>query len=352
MESALTPAESLALDEAVAYAPGARSAVTFGASDTFSVAVRAAFDAPIVRAFTDTIAPDAAAPDGVERHGLTADLVRDADLVVGLLPKALGELEELAGLVASHGSPAVRVVLAGRDKHMSRGMNDTLARAFDDVTASRGRQKSRALRATGRRSDHGIAPFPRAGRIPDLGFDVIAHGGAFAGARLDIGTRTLLALLDDAIAACGVERDAPVTVLDLGSGTGVLATTIALRLPAARVLASDRSLAAVSSSAATARAAGVGDRVEARQEDAAACIEDASVDLVVLNPPFHDGHTVDEDMATRLFAAAARVLRPGGSLLTVYNSHLPHRGALSRIVGPTTQLHRTPKFTVTRSIAR
>ncbi len=54
--------------------------------------------------------------------------------------------------------------------------------------------------------------------------------------------------------------------------------------------------------------------------------------------------------ATRLFEAAARVLRPGGELFTVYNSSLGYRAELTRLIGTTEQLSRTPKFTVTRSI--
>jgi len=51
-----------------------------------------------------------------------------------------------------------------------------------------------------------------------------------------------------------------------------------------------------------------------------------------------------------LFREAARTLRPGGIMLTVFNSHLQHRRALQRLAGPTEQLGRNPKFTVTRSV--
>ena len=50
-----------------------------------------------------------------------------------------------------------------------------------------------------------------------------------------------------------------------------------------------------------------------------------------------------------MFEAAARVLRPGGELWTVWNSHLAYKPTLERIVGPTRQIARTPKFTVTAS---
>ena len=56
--------------------------------------------------------------------------------------------------------------------------------------------------------------------------------------------------------------------------------------------------------------------------------------------------------ALRLFDDAARVLAPGGELWAVWNSHLGYRAALERIVGPTRQVARNPKFTVTASVRR
>ncbi len=75
------------------------------------------------------------------------------------------------------------------------------------------------------------------------------------------------------------------------------------------VLASDASAAAVASAAATASANGVADRVRVTRDDALSGVEPGSVDLVVCNPPFHQGTTVHAGIADRLFAAAARVLR-------------------------------------------
>jgi len=46
------------------------------------------------------------------------------------------------------------------------------------------------------------------------------------------------------------------------------------------------------------------------------------------------------------------VLRPGGELWCVWNSALRYRSELERIVGPTRQIARDPKFTVTVSTRR
>ena len=85
------------------------------------------------------------------------------------------------------------------------------------------------------------------------------------------------------------------------------------------------------------------------QDDALASLPDASEPLVVLNPPFHMGNTVHAGIALKLIADAGRVLAPGGELWCVWNSHLGYRGQLEKLVGPTRQVARNPKFTVTVS---
>uniref|UniRef100_UPI002028A182 class I SAM-dependent methyltransferase n=1 Tax=Actinotalea sp. C106 TaxID=2908644 RepID=UPI002028A182 len=176
----------------------------------------------------------------------------------------------------------------------------------------------------------------------DLDLTVCAHGGVFAGTRIDIGTRQLLAHLD--AMAPRAER-----AVDLGCGSGVVAALLARSRPDLQVLATDDSAAAVASARATATANGLGDRITVTHDDALAQVEDASVDLVVLNPPFHTGTAVHTGVARRLFDEAARVLRPGGELWAVWNSHLMYRPVLERAVGKTRQLSRDPKFTVTAS---
>jgi 16S rRNA (guanine1207-N2)-methyltransferase len=85
------------------------------------------------------------------------------------------------------------------------------------------------------------------------------------------------------------------------------------------------------------------------RDDALGGRPDASVELILLNPPFHIGASVHAGIALKLFEDAARVLAPGGELWTVWNTHLGYRPALTRIVGPTRQVGRNTKFTVTVS---
>ena len=274
---------------------------------------------------------------------LGAELVHGARVVLAKAPKSLEALRELVQVVAADADPEVTLYVGGRVKHMTLGMNDVLAEGFTAVSATLARQKSRVLVARGARP---VQPsFPVCREHSDLGLTVCAHGAAFAGTKIDRGTRALLGVLPDAV------PDAT-TALDLGCGTGVLAAALARSRPGLAVVAADQSAAACASAAATVAASGRGDRVRVVRDDAAASLPGASIDLVVCNPPFHLGAAVSETLAQRLFTGAARVLRPGGELWCVYNSHLPHREALRRIVGPTRQIARDPTFTITASTRR
>lgn len=276
-----------------------------------------------------------------------ADLLTGARLVLLRLPRSLAALRDIAERVAAYAAPDVVLYAGGRVKHMTPAMNDVLGESFGDVRATLARSKSRLIVARAPRPSSGFTYPVR--RDTDVGLAVCAYGAAFAGASLDVGTRFLLA----ALAGRDPGGEAPVhDAVDLGCGTGLLAAWAARRWPDARVVATDRSTAAVRSAALTARANGVGDRVIAVADDVAGSLAEASADIVLLNPPFHDDAALRTDTAHRMFAAAHRLLRPGGVLWCVWNSHLRYRAALERTVGPTEQVARDPKFTVTRSTRR
>ncbi len=279
---------------------------------------------------------------GHTSHELGAELLGGARLVLLQLPKALAELEEIADAVARWAADDVVLIAGGRVKHMTLTQNEVLGRSFARVQAERAVRKSRLIVASDRRVVPEEPPFPVTVAHP--GFTLAAHGGAFAASRIDIGTRVLLDLVD-AMPAVAV-------AVDLGCGTGALAVAYAQRHPSARLIATDRSAAAVASARATVAANGLDDRIAVTHDDAGSELADASADLVLLNPPFHLGAGIHTGAATRLFEAAARLLRPGGELWTVYNSSLGYRPQITALVGPTEQAHRTPKFTVTRTIRR
>lgn len=268
--------------------------------------------------------------------------VRGARTVLLRLPRSLDALGAIAADVAGT-APAATLIGAGRIKHMSHGMNDVLATRYERVDVSLARQKSRALLASAARAEQPALLDVERRRLDELDLEVVALPGAFAGARLDLGTRALLAALDTAALPGGV-------AVDLGCGTGLLAATLARSRPDVEVIATDTSRIAVGSALATAAANGLADRVTVLRDDNGSTIAAGSVDVVLCNPPFHSDGAVTDLVARRMIRAAGRLLRPGGELWTVFNSHLAHPAELRRSVGPTTVVARDRRFTVTRSV--
>jgi 16S rRNA (guanine1207-N2)-methyltransferase len=347
-------ADRLILDESAAARATLRDGELVIIGDGYGALTLGAVDggARGIRVHQDAVTGERALAANAARLGLGGTfssaelgpaLVAGARVVLLRLPRSLDALRDIAGLIAAHAERGVVVYAGGRLKHMTHAMNDVLGEHFGRLDISRARQKSRVLIA--REPGAGADPAPRCEQHGEL--TVCAYGGAFAGAAIDIGTRFLLAHLPSAVPA-----DASDPAIDFACGTGVVATTLALRHPEIRVYASDLSAAAVASARATVESNGVADRVEVARDDMLTARGDATASFIALNPPFHVGAAVTEDLAPRLFTDAARVLRPGGELWVVWNSGLRYRGALERIVGPTRQIARNAKFTITVSTRR
>lgn len=82
------------------------------------------------------------------------------------------------------------------------------------------------------------------------------------------------------------DREAELSVLDLGTGSGAIAVALASELPKARVTATDASPAALSVAERNALANGVADRVAFVAGDAFVPVAGRRFDLVASNPPY------------------------------------------------------------------
>lgn len=83
------------------------------------------------------------------------------------------------------------------------------------------------------------------------------------------------------------DRAAAVEALDFGTGSGCLAITLAVKCPAARVMALDVSAEALSVAGRNVARHGVGDRVECIEGDGLAAVPaERRFDLIISNPPY------------------------------------------------------------------
>jgi release factor glutamine methyltransferase len=126
-----------------------------------------------------------------------------------------------------------------------------------------------------------------------------------------------------------LDRSAALAIVDIGTGSGAIAIALASHLPAARVIATDISPAALEVAVENATRNHIADRIRFIESDLLeALAPDAPFDAVVSNPPyvaFADGKDLhpqvrDFEPATALFAT--------GNGLDVYRRLIPQAHAV------------------------
>ncbi|PIJ72089.1 16S rRNA (guanine(1207)-N(2))-methyltransferase [Erwinia sp. OLTSP20] len=136
-------------------------------------------------------------------------------------------------------------------------------------------------------------------------------------------------------------------VLDVGCGAGVLPAVLASHSPKVRLWLCDVSAMALSASKATLAANGIEGEVFASN-----VFSDVSgrFDLILSNPPFHDGLKTSLDAAQTLISGAVKHLNSGGELRIVANAFLPYAQLLDETFGQHQVLAQTGRFKVYSAI--
>ncbi|WP_348639326.1 class I SAM-dependent methyltransferase [Aquamicrobium sp. LC103] len=144
--------------------------------------------------------------------------------------------------------------------------------------------------------------------------------GMFSHDRVDAGSRLL---------AGNLPADIKGAVADFGAGWGYLSVRVAER--AAGLSALDLYEAGFTASeAAKANLAVLAPDVPARVfwHDLLSEKVERRYDLVVMNPPFHQGRAAEPSIGERMIQTASAALKPGGRLLLVANRPLPYEAVL------------------------
>lgn len=264
------------------------------------------------------------------------------DLVLVRVTKTLALLEHELIQLRPHLSPSSRVIGAGMVKQIHSSTLQLFERIIGPTHTSLAHKKARLIFAA---VDAGLkppaSPYPVCYPLEGTGFQLVNHANVFSRDQLDIGTRLLLAHIPS--------NDEYRDIVDLGCGNGVLGLVAAQCNPAASIHFVDESAMAVASAEATFAAAGLPNPARFIQADALRGFAPGSADLILCNPPFHQGNVVGDDIAWRMFNQARRVLRKGGELRIIGNRHLNYHVKLKRLFGNVRQVASDRKFVVLKS---
>ncbi|WP_252145330.1 16S rRNA (guanine(1207)-N(2))-methyltransferase RsmC [Yokenella regensburgei] len=162
--------------------------------------------------------------------------------------------------------------------------------------------------------------------------------GVFSRDGLDVGSQLLLSTLTPHTKG---------KVLDVGCGAGVLAVSLASHSPKVRLTLCDVGAAAVEASKATLAANGIEGEVLASNVFSEI---NGRFDMIISNPPFHDGLQTSLDAAQTLIRGAVRHLNSGGELRIVANAFLPYPKVLDETFGFHEVIAQTGRFKVYRAI--
>ncbi len=267
------------------------------------------------------------------------------DLVLIKAPKTLALLEDQLTRLHPHLAPTTQFIVAGMIKNLPTSIWKLLERLVGPTTSSLARKKARLIFAS---PDSGLKippnPYPVCYRLENTMHLISNHANVFSRDSLDIGTRFFLEHLPARPDACDI--------IDLGCGNGLVGLIAAERSPKATVCFIDESFMAVASAKVNfQRVFGQLRDATFRVGDGLKEVESGSADLILCNPPFHQQHTVGDQIAVSLFKQSHRVLRKGGELWVIGNRHLDYRLYLARLFGAHSIIAANSKFVIVRAVS-
>ncbi|MDH3534969.1 MAG: methyltransferase [Gammaproteobacteria bacterium] len=322
-------------------------------NDAFGALAVALADHPVY-SWSDSFLAQQALRANLLANGYPADQVKTnsgidlpgvaVDCVLIKIPKMLSLLEHQLYALREVLHRDTRIIAGGMARNIHSSTLELFERILGPTTTTRARKKSRLIMVERDHSiNQGQSHYPQSYELEvDRVYRIINHASLFSRDRLDRGTRLLIENMPVA--------DRFRQIVDLGCGNGVLGIVAAGFNPHAGLLFSDESYMAVASAAAN-----FGDAF-AQTRDAEFAVNDClhgvaaeSRDLVLVNPPFHQQHSVGDALAWRMFKDARRVLRRNGELRIVGNRHLGYHAKLGKLFGNCDSIASDSKFVVLSS---
>lgn len=254
------------------------------------------------------------------------------------LPKSKDALDLALHAAAGKVPPGSLIAVFGANAEGIRSAAQRLETVADEVATAAAKHHSRVLTGRRKATIHGLkaslSDWRRVGEITIAGVPRpwISYPGTFAKGGLDEGTAFLIQHLPPPRAGS--------RVLDFAAGTGVLAAAVSN-------LATDLVIDLIEADALALAAAG--DNVPGSRSLLGAGLSaagDARYDLIISNPPIHDGIAESRHVLERLIAEAPRHLRPGGRLVLVVQRRVAVMPLLSAAFADACVVAENGRFTV------
>lgn len=269
-------------------------------------------------------------------------LPNTTELVLMKLPKNLSyfahQLARLSQILPAN----TRVLVGAKAKSINSALLDVFAKNLGPASASLTWKKTRVITCI---TDGFVRALPPTVTwpIPELKLNISNLSNVFAANKLDIGARIMLD---------NMPKGDFNTVVDLGCGNGVLGLRAAQLYPNATLhFVDDSEMAIASASANWQRNQFDPTKAQFHWDDCLTHLaDDVEPDLVLCNPPFHQGEAITDHIAWQMFLDARRRLKVGGKLHVVGNRHLAYHVKLQRLFKNCTTVAANGKFVILQAV--
>ena len=269
-----------------------------------------------------------------------------ANVVILKIPKVNALLEHQLIELQKIINAETLIVAAGKTKNIQKSTLALFEKYLGETTTSLAKKKSRLIFAKSALDKQNINPFPTKWKASKskLSFTVYNHANVFAHEKFDVGGRYFLENLPD----CSKK-----TVIDLGSGNGVIGLAVLQKHHDAKVIFVDESYMAIASAKMNVHH-NFPERLKDCEFIVTNCLEgfDKKVDIILCNPPFHQQHGVTDHIANQMFSDSKRALKDGGELRIIGNRHLDYPLKLKKLFGGIKVVASNQKFSVLSVVKR
>jgi len=275
--------------------------------------------------------------------GSTEALKNSYPLVLIKVPKTLALLEDQLCRLKPHLLADSIVITAGMSKHIHTSALKLFEKIIGTTQTSRAIKKARLIFSKNDSKQVCALPYPNI--VKDKSFELTLknHANVFSQKQLDIGTCFFINQL--------VHLPDADLIMDLGCGNGALGIMAQRKNPKAKLIFLDESYAAIASAKKN-----YASNIQQTETEAefilSHCLDQFignSPDLILCNPPFHQAHSVGDQIAWQMFKQSLDVLNKDGEFWVIGNRHLGYHSKMKKLFGNCRTIAANKKFVVLAS---
>jgi 16S rRNA G1207 methylase RsmC len=250
------------------------------------------------------------------------------------LPKSLNYFSWLLEHASSLLAPNGKISVLSMVKHISSGHIKIMDALFNEVNPGRAEKKARVI--TLQSPTYVSQSQPTRYSAEPININLENLPGCYAANSLDQGARAFLKHFDFS-AAHG-------NVLDMGCGNGVLSLAILQKNKDVNITLVDESLPALNSALLNVKTFSEDVNAQFFHSNGMNSVPDNKYDLIICNPPFHQGNTVTESISNKLFTDFSQCLADSGTCWIIANRHLNYHADLKKKFSSVKRASQDSKF--------